>query len=118
MSVVEKTAIQVGVGAVAGVVSGLKNAPAPHSMGIYHGIGAGAANASSNFFNAATKSMHKHHKFWGALGAGATAVVGHGALAAVATAAAVAVPVVIGVAAVGGAAVGTVKLAEYLRKKV
>jgi hypothetical protein len=111
---VEKTAAQLMVGTVEGIVSGLKDAPAPHFRGIYKGIGAGATNASSNFFNAATKSMHKHHKIGTALGAGVTAVIGHGALA---TAAVAATPFLLGFAAIGGTIFGTVKLVEHLRDK-
>ena len=74
----------------------------------------GAFKASQKFFHAATKSLRSHHKLATAIGAGATAVLGHGVIAAGVVAAA---PFALGAAAVGGAVFGTVKLVEHLREK-
>jgi hypothetical protein len=99
------SAVKVGVGAVAGVVSGLKNNPAPH-------VGRGLATASSNFANGVTKALRRHQGVGGAIGAGAAAVIGHGAVAAAVVAAA---PAVLATAAAGGAVFGVYKLVEYIR---
>ena len=95
------TAIKVGVGAAAGVASGVANAAAPH----VRAVGSGAVNASSSFFNGATKALRNHKGITGALGAGTVAVVGHGV---VGTAIIAAAPVVAVTAAVGAVAGGTV----------
>jgi hypothetical protein len=103
MSGLEKTAVRVGVGTVAGVGTALANQAAPH----VRGIGTGAVNASANFSNAATKAMRQHGGISGAIAAGTAAVVGHGAAATVIVAAA---PVALGAAVVGGVAYGLYRL--------
>ena len=101
-------AAKVAVGAVAGTVTGLSNAAAPH----VRAIGSGALNASSNFFNGATKALKNHKGVSGALGAGTAAVIGHGA---VATAAVALAPVAAVTAVVAGASFGIYKLIKYVQ---
>jgi len=103
-------AAKVGIGTVSGVVTGLKNATAPHLVG----RGTGAINASSNFANGFTKAMKQHRGVAGAFGAGTAAVIGHGA---VATAVVAAAPVVAVTAVAGGAIFGVCKLVEFIRNK-
>ena len=102
----EEMAVKAGVGAVAGIATGLKNASAPHIAR------AGVANLSANFFNGATKALKTHKGVSGALAAGAAAVVGSSSVAA---AAVVAAPYVAATAVVGGAAYGVYKLVGFLR---
>ncbi len=109
----EKVLAQVataGIGAAAGVVSGLKNAAAPHLSGRM-----GAFNVPANFTNGMTKAMRQHKGFSAVVGAGAAAAIPHGAaIAAVAIAAAPAVAVT---AAAGAAIIGACKLVQYFRDK-
>jgi hypothetical protein len=101
-------AAKVGLGAATGVVTGLKNASAPH----LRGIGTGLTNFSSAFANGATKAMKQHKGVAGAISAGTAAVVGHGAVAAAVVAAA---PAVVATAVAGGAVFGVYKLVKYIR---
>lgn len=101
-----KTAVKVGMGAVGGIVTGMKAMPAPHAA---H---AAVANLSANFFNGATKALKTHKGVSGAVAAGAAAVAGSSAVAA---AAVVAAPYVAATAVVGGAAYGVYKLVGFLR---
>jgi hypothetical protein len=104
---VVKAATGVAVGTAAGVAAGLANAAtAPHAMV----RGAGVANAASKFSHGTTVALRHHKSLGAALGAGATAVIGHGALATVAVAAA---PVVLATAAVGGVFFGAYKLVKF-----
>jgi hypothetical protein len=101
-------AAKVGVGTAIGVVSGLRNASAPH----VNGIGTGLVNGLSKFSNGATKAIRNHRGAAGAISAGTAAVVGHGAVAAAVVAAA---PAVVATAVVGGALFGIYKAIKYVR---
>lgn len=96
------------MGTAAGVAAGLANAAtAPHAVG----RGTGVANAAAKFSHGTTVALRHHKSIGAALGAGATAVIGHGAIA---TAAVAAAPVVIATAAVGGTFFGIYKFVKYL----
>lgn len=103
-------AAKAGIGAAAGLVTGLKNAASPHFVG----RGMGAVNVSSKFANGFTKAMKQHRGIAGAASAGAAAVVGQGA---VATALVAAAPAIALTAAAGGAVFGIYKLVEHISKK-
>ncbi len=104
------TAAKVAIGTAAGVASGLANAAAPH---VARGIGgAGVANASSNFFNGATKALRSHKGVSGALAAGTVAAIHSPVIAAAVIAAA---PVAAVTAVAGGAAFGIYKLVKYIQ---
>jgi hypothetical protein len=99
------------IGAAAGAATGFANAAAPHVIG----KGAGVVNASSNFFNGASKALRSHKGVAGAVSAGTAAVFGgHTALAALAVTAAPAVAVT---AAAGGAIFGVYKLVKYIQEE-
>jgi len=106
----EETAVEVGLGAAAGLATGLTNVSAPQ---VHHLLIGDAFNKTANATNVATKSFQQHHKIGTALAAGTTAVLGHGVIGAAVVAVA---PVAAVAAVVGGAAFGIFKLVEHLRK--
>lgn len=103
-------AAALGIGAAAGVITGLtKNANAVNVRG------AGLAGSAAKFFHGATRALKSHKGAVGALGAGAAAVVGPSVASAAVAAAPVVVaaaPFVLGAAAVGAAVYGIKKLIE------
>jgi hypothetical protein len=102
-------AVKAGVGAVAGIATGLsKTMPAPHAA---H---AAISNFSASFFNSATKALRSHKGLSGALAAGTTAAITSPTIAA---AVIVAAPYVAVTATLGGAAFGAYKLVEFIRGK-
>jgi hypothetical protein len=103
-------AMKVGIGTAVGVVTGLKNASAPHLKG----IGTGLTNCSASFANGVAKAMKQHKGVAGAISAGTAAAVGHGAIAATVVAAA---PAAVATAVAGGAILGVYKLVKYIREE-
>jgi hypothetical protein len=104
-------ATKIGIGAATGIATGVSNVAAPH----LRGMGTGAVNASTNFFNGATKALKNHKGVAGAVSAGTAALLGHGV---VATAVVAAAPVVAVTAAAGAAAFGLYKLVKYVQDEL
>jgi hypothetical protein len=106
----KEQALSAGLGAVAGVATGLTKTLASTK---FPPVGVGLAAPASKFFHSAVRAMKSHKGLVGALGAGATAVVGPtvaGAAVAAAPVVIAAAPFVLGAAAVGGAIWGIRKV--------